>query len=968
MQSVRKPRWQQATALMSLSTCGAMTGFAFAHGTVADLTSPTSMPVHLLASTKPAQAEPTSDGALRSAIVKAATYYLRLARDKTPEEMQSMIWQNASIGGTDHGESCAAFASLVLHMGSQATGGESWVSGGGTYPWPLHGWADARVEPNPNSPNVMSIQQDAETHDRWHPLGDGYTPRPGDWVLFDGHVEVVTKYSGGVLYTIGGDSAPNLSVNSHRYSDPLSAQGVIGFVNNGELVTTTSQTGPAVDAEQVDLGQTDLGQTDLGQTDLGQTAIPGLMAEVLGPASAAQETTPPAQQAAPPAQQQAAGAQSTQSVALGSAEIPGLVQSTGTVGRAHHARPSATYRRHHPSTTRVPDTATQRAFISEVAPGAVAAQRRYGIPAAVTIAQAIDESGWGQSRLATADHNLFGIKGTGPAGTVELPTEEYEDGSWVATTASFRVYHNVAESIADHSRLLATGESYQQAMTNRQVPDAFANDLSGVYATDPKYGSSLIAIMRLYNLYRYDPAPSAASPRAATAPPVATTPPVTLTPPVTTQVTAVDHGANVPGLGQVDLAFGGSAGLGTVASGSTAHGVPRPRGVTQVRTAGPDRPRGGHGSGTALSGRTPATTAAGGVALAASGRSGAQPGTSARNRMAHGDAPASSRGLGAATAGTTGSRPGRGTTRGRQGFSNGTTSGRQGLGGTTGGGQGLGGTTRGGQGTSGTTRGGQGLGGARIPGLTDDYTVTPVASASAGADAVRAVRIAAPPSARGGADAVRAVRITAASSVRTAGRTTGRASVPSRAKRYEAQIPSVVTTDYVTMAKHPLARSKPLYQDVARGNGIRWELLAACDWMQCKAQPQYSPVRGERLGSKNPDGTRFRTKSEALEQCAEDLIVLAGAVYQIDLTAPVLLSVLELAQVFAAFRWGGLLKSHRVSAMEFPYSVEGLTVQHLDLRWPDIDAPNAPDKPGARFKMPFGAVPVVLSLNYPAVG
>jgi hypothetical protein len=164
-----------------------------------------------------------------------------------------------------------------------------------------------------------------------------------------------------------------------------------------------------------------------------------------------------------------------------------------------------------------------------------------------------------------------------------------------------------------------------------------------------------------------------------------------------------------------------------------------------------------------------------------------------------------------------------------------------------------------------------------------------------------------------------------------------------------------------------LARSKPLYQDVARGNRIRWELLAACDWMQCRAQPQYSPVRGERLGSKNPDGTRFRTKSEALEQCAEDLIVLAGAVYQIDLTAPVLLSVLELAQVFAAFRWGGLLKSHRVSAMEFPYSVEGLTVQHLDLRWPDIDEPNAPDKPGARFKMPFGAVPVVLSLNYPAV-
>jgi flagellum-specific peptidoglycan hydrolase FlgJ len=924
MQSVRKPRWQQATALMSLSTCGAMTGFAFAHGTVADLTSPTSMPVHLLASTEPAQAEPTSDGALRSAIVKAATYYLRLAQDRTPAEMQSLIWQNASIGGADHGESCAAFASLVLHMGSQATGAESWVSGGGTYPWPLHGWADVRVEPNPNSPNVMSIQQDAQMHDRWHPLGDGYRPQPGDWVLFDGHVEVVTKYSGGVLYTIGGDSAPNLSVNSHRYSDPLSAQGVIGFVNNGELVTTTSQTGPATDAEQADQGQ---------------TAIPGLTADVPGPAGAAQESAPSDRQATPSAQQQAAGGQGAQTAALGSAEIPGLVDLTVVTGRTHHAQRGATYGRNQPSTTQVPDTAAQRAFISEVAPGAVAAQRRYGIPAAVTIAQAIDESGWGQSQLATADHNLFGIKGTGPAGSVVLPTEEYQDGTWVATTASFRVYNSVAESIADHSRLLATGESYQQAMANRHAPDAFANDLSGVYATDPNYGSNLIAIMRLYNLYRYDPAPSAASSAAPAA--------VAATPPVATQVAAVDHGANVPGLGQVDLAFGGSAGMGTAASAPAAHGALRPRGVTQVRTAGQDRPRGGQGRGAVQSGRAQSATAPGGVALAASGRSGGQPGTPAPSRVTHGDTTAIGRGFGAATSGAAGSRQG----RSRQGHGAGTS----------------GGTASGGGGFSGPANGGQGLGGTRIPGLTDDYPVTPVASAPAGADSIRAVRVPASASASGGTDAVRAVRMTAASSARTAGPATGRVSVRSRATRYVAQIPSVVTTDYITMAKHPLARSKPLYQDVARGNRIRWELLAACDWMQCRAQPQYSPVRGERLGSKNPDGTRFRTKSEALEQCAEDLIVLAGAVYQIDLTAPVLLSVLELAQVFAAFRWGGLLKSHRVSAMEFPYSVEGLTVQHLDLRWPDIDEPNAPDKPGARFKMPFGAVPVVLSLNYPAV-
>ena len=64
---------------------------------------------------------------------------------------------------------------------------------------------------------------------------------------------------------------------------------------------------------------------------------------------------------------------------------------------------------------------------------------------------------------------------------------------------------------------------------------------------------------------------------------------------------------------------------------------------------------------------------------------------------------------------------------------------------------------------------------------------------------------------------------------------------------------------------------------------------------------------------------------------------------------------------------GGLLKAHNVSAMEFPYSVAGLSFQHLKMRWPDIDNPYAPDKPCTRFRMPFGALPVVPSLGYKAV-
>ena len=86
---------------------------------------------------------------LRTAIVNVADYYLRMAQNKTPAEMEAIIWQHDSIDGADHGQSCAAFASLTLELGAQVVGQQSWVSGGGSYPWPLHSWADVRVEPEP---------------------------------------------------------------------------------------------------------------------------------------------------------------------------------------------------------------------------------------------------------------------------------------------------------------------------------------------------------------------------------------------------------------------------------------------------------------------------------------------------------------------------------------------------------------------------------------------------------------------------------------------------------------------------------------------------------------------------------------------------------------------------------------------------------------------------------------------------
>src|SRR5690348_17999672 len=274
MPSASKPWWQQATALVSLGAGGAVTGFSFVPKPAADMTSPTSLPVHLMALEQSARPAVADDGALRSAIVNVGNYYRRMAESKTPAEMQAIIWQRDSTDGANHGESCAAFASLTLELGAHVTGQHSWVTGGSSYPWPLHDWVDARVNPNPGSLGITSIVQDAEAHHRWHALGDGYQPLPGDWVVFDGHVEVVTRYAGGVLSTIGGDSVPNFSVNAHEYPGSFASQGVLGFVDNGALPTMAGKAHPAGDTAPA--GQQDKNKADGGrrQADGSSPAAP----------------------------------------------------------------------------------------------------------------------------------------------------------------------------------------------------------------------------------------------------------------------------------------------------------------------------------------------------------------------------------------------------------------------------------------------------------------------------------------------------------------------------------------------------------------------------------------------------------------------------------------------------------------------------------------------------------------------
>ena len=92
----------------------------------------------------------------------------------------------------------------------------------------------------------------------------------------------------------------------------------------------------------------------------------------------------------------------------------------------------------------------------------MATQRKYGVPASVTIAQAIDESGWGQSTWRPGTTTCSASRARARQAATRSRRQEYQNGQLVTSTASFRVYHSLAESINDHGKLLATSGHYRR--------------------------------------------------------------------------------------------------------------------------------------------------------------------------------------------------------------------------------------------------------------------------------------------------------------------------------------------------------------------------------------------------------------------------------------------------------------------------------------------------------------------------
>lgn len=143
------------------------------------------------------------------------------------------------------------------------------------------------------------------------------------------------------------------------------------------------------------------------------------------------------------------------------------------------------------------------AFIEKIAAGAVETQKKYGVLASLTIAQAILETGWGKYSVG---NNVFGIKASPSwtGGTVTCATGEVYDGQAVAVSGTFRAYASVADSIADHAKLFVNNDCYHNLIGCMDYRQACRNVQADGYATDPDYAEKLISIIESNNLQQFD--------------------------------------------------------------------------------------------------------------------------------------------------------------------------------------------------------------------------------------------------------------------------------------------------------------------------------------------------------------------------------------------------------------------------------------------------------------------------------
>lgn len=148
-------------------------------------------------------------------------------------------------------------------------------------------------------------------------------------------------------------------------------------------------------------------------------------------------------------------------------------------------------------------------YIEKYASLAVSEMRRTGVPASITLAQGLVESGAGRSPLAVYANNHFGIK----------CHEDWDGGTYLKdddeAQECFRSYVSVEESFRAHSDFLRARPRYARLFELK--PTDYKGWAKGLrqagYATDPGYADKLIRIIEAYGLARYDQLQPVPAPR-----------------------------------------------------------------------------------------------------------------------------------------------------------------------------------------------------------------------------------------------------------------------------------------------------------------------------------------------------------------------------------------------------------------------------------------------------------------------
>ena len=141
-------------------------------------------------------------------------------------------------------------------------------------------------------------------------------------------------------------------------------------------------------------------------------------------------------------------------------------------------------------------------YINQYKDIAIEQMQRYHIPASITLAQGLLESGAGRSELTRNSNNHFGIK----CNNNWTGRRTYHDDD--AKNDCFRVYDSAYESYEDHSKFLSGNQRYRQLFQLKTTDyKGWAKGLKACgYATSPVYAEKLIEIIQLYKLYQYDSA------------------------------------------------------------------------------------------------------------------------------------------------------------------------------------------------------------------------------------------------------------------------------------------------------------------------------------------------------------------------------------------------------------------------------------------------------------------------------